>query len=167
MFLNREIFSRLLQAYDSHLCDMRQNSEKFLDLQRKQTEANLGRVLAIKDGEVKAILAAKEEEVKFLKQQVSDLQQAVMHERSRAEAAIDRLLTRDAHVPPVRLSDVEREIAERDAKHTVKLDPEKKLDIKRVFEEVNSVLEDREDGDPLSLLASVGGMRVGGEDASE
>lgn len=122
-------------------------------LSQRQTEDGLQRVLAAKNAEVAAVVAAKDVQIAFMEKSITDLQDAVNHERTRAEAAIDILLTRDGGAGPVRNADLIRAAAEREAMGGdapaggIPRPAAREDAVKQIFAQVNDVLGDDLDDD--------------------
>lgn len=151
MFIGEKVFQKLTQIYDASIVAAKDS-----------TEDSLSRVLTAKDSEVQSIVEVKNEQIAFLNAEVEKLRQAVAHERVRAEAAIDRLLENEVRVAAVRNADIERDIAERDsqAPRSPVLSNGREAELKKIFAEVNSVLSDEGQEDPMERLVSVGGQPV-------
>lgn len=133
--------------------------EKFLSLLeaqhalgQRQTEDSWQRVLTAKDSEVAAVIAAKDQQITFLTAALEEQRGLVAHERQRAEAAVDILLTRDAEAGPIRNADLIRAQAEREALGPEIPRPQKDGDaLKRVFDQMSDVLGGADD-EGLGLL---------------
>lgn len=129
--------------------------DKFMEMQsttfasgQKITEQALQRVLSAKDSEVRAVIAAKNEEVEALKRTVTELRAQIDHERHRAEAAIDILLTKNGEAGPIRNADLIRSVAEKEAAAPSPVkDPAGAF--KRVMDQIVGVGEDIDDGPTL------------------
>ncbi|MDE2100684.1 MAG: hypothetical protein KGL39_25795 [Patescibacteria group bacterium] len=130
--------------------------EKFMTLleaqyasAQRQTEDGLQRVLSAKDSEVRAVIAAKDRQISFLTAALEEQRGLVAHERHRAEAAVDILLTKNAEAGPIRNADLIRQTAEREAQSAINgipRPPKRDDELKRVFAQVNDVLG--EDDEP-------------------
>ena len=65
------------------------------------TQRILDIVTGAKDESLGISMAAKQSEIDYLKKQVDLLQEQLKYERIRADGLVDRLLVKDAKVPPV------------------------------------------------------------------
>lgn len=142
MFVPEKVFNRLMGVYDS------------------MTENGLKTILAAKDNEVTRIVAVKDDQIAFLQDAIADLERQVGHERSRAEAAIDRLLEKENNVAAIRHADLEREELQKQVKAAPVLSPERKQTLEQIYAAVNSVGEDEGREDPMERTTSVGGFPV-------
>ncbi|SRR5258708_2312068 len=137
MFVPKYLFDRFMAMQDATF----QSGQRI-------TETGLQRVLAAKDSEVAAVIAAKTEQVEMLQETVAELRKLIDHERQRAEAAVDILLTKNGEAGPIRNADLIREVAAKEASAqpaTAKAtDP--MLAFKKVMEAVSGVGEDEDDG---------------------
>lgn len=145
--------------------------EKFISLletqyaaAQRQTEDGLQRVLAAKDAEVKAVIAAKDAQISFLTAALAEERAAVGHERQRAEAAVDILLTKNAEAGPIRNADLIRQVAEREAAGEAPVNiprpPKREDEFKRVMAQVADVLSEHDDRSPTDrdeVLTVAGG----------
>lgn len=143
--------------------------DKFIEMIEKNyaigqnfTERGLQRVLEAKDSEVKAVIAAKDVQITFMAETIKDLKASVDHERQRAEAAVDILLTKNGDAGPIRNADLIREAAEREAKEgsrgVPRPDPAKAFH--DVMKSLGQVGEDDDDGPVISATEkfTVGGI---------
>lgn len=138
-------------------------------LGQRQTEDGLQRVLAAKDAEVRAVVAAKDEQISFLTAALVDARQQIGHERQRAEAAVDILLTKNGEAGPIRNADLIREVVEREAAAGerpagVPRPESRQAALNKVFAQVAAAM-DVGDGDidpaldgPLTSVPTVGGV---------
>ena len=148
--------------------------EKFMSLLEvqhalsvRQTEDSLQRVLDAKNSEVKAVIAAKDEQILFLTTALAEQRELVGHERQRAEAAVDLLLTRDSGTGPIRNADLIRDAAEREALADlpaagVPRPADRQNEFAKIMAQVSSVLTDVDDdpgsGAQRDTVATVGGV---------
>ena len=131
------------------------------------TESGINRILAAKDAELAITVAAKDEQIKFLREQAKELSTLVGHERARAEAAIDSLLEMKANVAGIRNADILRQqaLAVEDAGKPG-FDP-KLAELRKVFQSVAGVgdddveTEDERRASTLERLSAIGGMQIG------
>ncbi len=119
-------------------------------LSQRQTEDSLQRVIDAKNSEVAAIVEAKDQQIGVLYADLAAAKGQIDHERQRAEAAIDILLTKNGEAGPVRNADLIRQVAEREAAGEttppgVPRPAGREADLKRVFAQVASVLGDDDD----------------------
>ena len=134
-------------------------------MSQRQTEDSLQRVLEAKNTEVVAVIAAKDEQVAFLQRALAASEAQVSHERQRAEAAVDILLTRDGNAGPIRNADLIRAAAEREAAGagaTVPRPPDRRDALAKIHAQLNDVLGEGGDEDGLAPdeVAIVGGVPV-------
>lgn len=71
------------------------------------TSGILDLVVRTKDSAQELILAAKESEIRSLKNQIENLEAQLKYERVKSDGLVDRLLVRDAHVAAVAPAAVE------------------------------------------------------------
>jgi hypothetical protein len=142
--------------------------EKFIALLEAQyvsaqrlTENGLERILVAKDAEVRAVIAAKDAQISFLTAALEHSRESLGHERQRAEAAVDILLTKHGEAGPIRNADLIRQAAEREASGAVDValrvprPPKREDELKRVFAQVSDVLGEDDDGSPMSAKDEV------------
>ena len=155
MFIPRYFFEKFTALLESHYA-----------ISQRQTEDGLQRVLAAKDAEVRAVIAAKDAQVAFLTAALVEQRGLVAHERQRAEAAVDILLTRDAGAGPIRNADLIRQVAEREAAGDAGKIPRPDRgappldEFKRVMAQVADVLSEDDDRSPTArdeVLTVAGG----------
>lgn len=136
-------------------------------LAQRQTEDSLQRVLDAKNSEVAAVVAVKDQQISVLYADLAAAKEQISHERQRAEAAVDILLTRDGNAGPIRNADLIREAAEREAAGVDATGavprPESRQDtLTKIFAQAASVLGDSDDesgtGLPRDEVATVGGV---------
>lgn len=131
---------------------------------QRQTEDGLQRVLAAKDAEVRAVIAAKDAQISFLSAALAEQRGLVAHERQRAEAAVDILLTKNGEAGPIRNADLIRQVAEREAAgETAVPRPAKREDeFKRVMAQVADVLGEHDDAPPNARdeVVTIGGQAM-------
>lgn len=125
--------------------------DRFMEMQalllatnKRVVEESLQRVLDAKDTEVGAIVAAKEDQIRALHLTINNLRAQVEHERHRAEAAIDILLTKNGEAGPIRNADLIRESAEREAKEPKGKSPNNAMG--QFLKAISGVGEDIDDG---------------------
>lgn len=141
MWISRAVFEKLTGVYETTVAFTRAEIDKSLD-----------RVLAAKEEQVKAVIAAKDDQILFLQTEVQGLRQGVERERARAEAAVDSLLAKNADMAPIRHADLQRKSAENEVNGTpsdsgapVSPEAQRSQVTKRIFSELNTILEDGDD----------------------
>ncbi len=144
MLLPKSVFERFLNSYDAFIASHREAVNKSLD-----------QALSAHSEASAAVVSAKNDEVVFLKEQLSRLAGQIEHERARAEAAIDRLL-QIHNVVPVADADLIRDAKSQDL--------EKRPVVKKEFQEFRAVLNSAgEDFGPEPSAALFAGMAAEGE----
>lgn len=148
MWAPKFLFDKLMHTY-----------ELFVSIHRQDVEFNLNNVLQAKQSELNFLMKVKDEEIAFLKDQVQSYSKLVDHERARAEAAIDRLLVREAHVPPVANADLAKSIGEQDTL-AAEAARRKEKELETIIAMVNGVGEDAGEESPTEKLVEIGGFKV-------
>ena len=140
IFLPRVVFDFITQSTESSTVNARKDLNQCLQV-----------ALDAKTSEVRAIVAAKDEELAFLRAHIDELKSAVAHERTRAEAAVDQLLNL-ASVAPIRNADLQRDAAEKEAANPEMgkgPTPHDRLDaMAKIFAQINSVGQDDDGPEP-------------------
>lgn len=125
--------------------------EKLIDA---KDEAHLQAVTVILDAQ-KVQLASRDREIAFLNQHIADLKQYGQYEKARADAAIDRLLVRDAKVFPVApAATAAMEAAKKESQIL-------KSKVETIFESINGAGEDGlSDDQPTKITFPGGGQAL-------
>lgn len=109
-------------------------SDKANDANAAMFQKSLAIALEAKQAEVNAVVAAKDEQIEFLKVQIAELTNLVNHERSRAEAAIDQILN-FSKAAAVSNADLARTATEKEIEKLSKEDRVK--EVSKIFDDVN------------------------------
>ena len=130
------------------------------------TERGLDRIILAKHEQCAAVLAVKDQQIHLLNSVIDDLRHEVIHERARAEAAIDTLLQEKANVAGIRNADLARERALAAEKDGSPLQDPNLQEMQRIFQSVGGVGDDadateaerREDA--TTRFAAIGGLAI-------